>query len=57
MKTQLPALHYQVEILPHCIAIWRTSIDSAKVYSVSEIVPEPPEPDPLALLLQAMAET
>ena len=57
MKTQLPALHYQVEILPHCIAIWRTSIDNAKVYSVSEIVPEPPEPDPLALLLQAMAET
>jgi hypothetical protein len=55
-------LHYQVETLPHGgIAIWRTSKDKKKVYSVTEIMPVTQEPpnldDQLAALRQAMADT
>jgi hypothetical protein len=58
-------LHYQIETLPNGgIAIWRTSNDNRKVYSVTEIMPGPkpkPEPPPdvtdqLTALRQAMAE-
>jgi hypothetical protein len=62
MTIERPPLHYEIETLPDGrIAIWRTSKDNKKVYSVTEIMPkpepQPPEPtDQLAALLKAMAD-